>query len=194
MLIVSISLLDIGNGKEVSTVTYDGNSMTEIQDFSGAATRVQIFSLVAPPVGTANVQINISGGQQNKAAIGAISFTGADQSTPTEGFGNSSGEGSSSSINVNSESGDLVVDAIGTDKNNLAAGAGQTDSFNYDESINTWRSSTGGFTDWETATNWTLGVPASDEAVVVPTNPADAKKTECRDHKSFHSGALNLFL
>ncbi|MDZ7715672.1 MAG: invasin domain 3-containing protein [Balneolaceae bacterium] len=45
--------------------------------------------------------------------------------------------------------------------------------------FNTWTSGGGGGpnpTTWDDAGNWTLGVPTSNQAVFIPTNPADANK------------------
>lgn len=45
--------------------------------------------------------------------------------------------------------------------------------------FNTWQSAGGGGpnpTTWNRATNWTLGVPTSNQAVFIPTNPANGQK------------------
>lgn len=128
MLIVGVSLLDTGTGKEVGSVTYGGTSMTQITNLTGSGIRIQIFRLMAPAEGTANIVVDIEGISANKAALGAISYFGVDQGTPTENQTSLSSEGTSSSISVTSETDDLVMDIVGTDKAiaDTAAGPGQT--------------------------------------------------------------------
>lgn len=132
LLIVGISLLDVDSAKDVSSVSYNGNSLTEVENFAGSDIRVQIFRMAAPPVGTADVVVNISNGQDNTAAIGAIAFTGVDQTTPidTGTIATGSGEKDAPALNVTSESGDLVMDVLGTDKILPDVGAGQTEQWN----------------------------------------------------------------
>lgn len=43
--------------------------------------------------------------------------------------------------------------------------------------INTWQSSVGtDSTDWDNGSNWTLGIPTAGQAVIIPTNPANANE------------------
>ena len=123
LLIVQVSMVDVDAAKDVTSVTYGGVSMTEVINEPGKDIRVQIFRLINPSVGTASVNVTFE--QKNKAAIGVMSFAGVDQTTPTEGLVSQDGNASSSSITVSSETDDLVVDIIGTDKT-ISVGSGQT--------------------------------------------------------------------
>jgi hypothetical protein len=78
-----VSVMTDGN-TDVSTVTYAGLQLTQaIEQDSGAATgsAVEIWYLVNPPVGSANVVVNF-GGSVDPSAITATNFTGVNQANP----------------------------------------------------------------------------------------------------------------
>lgn len=64
---------------------------------------MQVFRLLAPPEGTADVVVDNEGSQDNKAAIGVLSFFGVDQTSPTGSVVSATGQSDSSSVSVSSE-------------------------------------------------------------------------------------------
>lgn len=82
MLLVSVTLTGAGPSAEVASVTYGGESLTEIENFQGSVNRIQQFRLMAPTQGTANVEINIESGESNEAAIGVSTFNNVNQNDP----------------------------------------------------------------------------------------------------------------
>lgn len=87
-----------------------------------------MFRKLAPASGENEVVVNLNGSSENKVWIGVIGFDNVNQSTPEDGISTKSGQGSSATINgISAEAGDLVVDAIGTDKSVGSPGSGQTE-------------------------------------------------------------------
>ncbi len=121
VLIVELSIDGLGAG--VSSVTYGGVAMTQVG--RGAANHaVEIWSLVNPTVGTANVIASF--GATTAAAGGATTFNGVNQGTPTGTFASASGTGTTASVTVSSVAGDLVIDAqYWKDTSANLVGAGQ---------------------------------------------------------------------
>ncbi|MHB0960277.1 MAG: cadherin domain-containing protein, partial [Pirellulaceae bacterium] len=91
----------------VTGVTYGGVAMTQVGRSTGNHA-VEIWVLVAPTVGTANVVATFSG--TTAAVGGATSFTGVNQSSPTGTFAGATGTGTVASVTVNSGVGELVID------------------------------------------------------------------------------------
>jgi hypothetical protein len=134
-----------GQPNSVTAVTYGGQALTRQTVSDGIWPGYQIWTLVNPPVGTANVVV----GYPTPAAIAGASssYFGVDQTTPirainatrTSFYG--SGTGSTS---VNSNTGDLVVDmtAMGsTDTDTLTPATGQTPRWN--QNGNSWLKAAG---------------------------------------------------
>lgn len=65
----------------VSGVTYNGVAMTRVKD-SFVATGCYVYRLIAPATGANNVVVTFSSLLNRGKAVGAVSFTGADQTTP----------------------------------------------------------------------------------------------------------------
>lgn len=125
MLLVGISLRE----RTVSAITFGGVSMTLVGTRNnGTDSRIYIYRTLNPPVGTANVSVTLSGSASKGAIVGAISYSGVDQTNPLGTFVSASGESGSPSINVSSLSGELVFDVL-ANKNTaaLSPGAGQTE-------------------------------------------------------------------
>src|SRR5205085_6436894 len=68
----------------VSSVTYGGATMTRILTQSSTDLRsdVEMFQLLNPPVGTADVVVTITAAGVNYVVGGSVSFFNVDQSTP----------------------------------------------------------------------------------------------------------------
>ncbi|MFQ5919632.1 MAG: hypothetical protein ACE5I4_06255, partial [Thermoplasmata archaeon] len=97
---------------------------------SGGQPRVTLYGLIAPTVGTALVTGNLAG--IDKYTAGAVSYTGVHQTMPGDNL--TTGEGSTGttiSITVGSEVGDLVVDFTADIGQEVPiVGAGQTQIYN----------------------------------------------------------------
>ena len=130
LLIVSVQIID----KEVfvTDVTYAGESnyLTKVTEKSyddniDKKPRVEVWKLINPPTGEHDVIITLS--EKGKAAIGVISYTGVDQTTPIDGVNSTFGKSTTPSITVASNPGDLVQDAMASDSHGLPInGSGQT--------------------------------------------------------------------
>ena len=116
-------------------MTYAGQSMTEFASVLNGSVKpyVSTWRLIGPSTGSNNVVVNLTGGSADKAGVGAVSYTGVDQTTPIDGI--VTGETKSTSITqtVTSETDDLVQDAIASLHNALpTVGAGQTERWAFE--------------------------------------------------------------
>lgn len=91
--------------------------------------RVELWRLIAPSSGTHAVVVSLS--NNNGAVAAAISFSGADQTTPNGTVASNSGESSLPTVDVSSASGDIVIDCVvGSGATNFAPpGSGQSELF-----------------------------------------------------------------
>lgn len=89
--------LECDGGATISSVTYNGVSMTLIDSQAAPASGniVRSYRLIAPTVGTANVTVTTSGGSISTfgLAIMATSYYNVDQTTPVEATAKSSTSG-----------------------------------------------------------------------------------------------------
>jgi hypothetical protein len=114
-------------------VKYAGAALTRITTILGTpcgmtTTRSDQWQLVAPPVGTDNVEVTLAGAGDTIHS-GALAFAGIDQMTPVRATANARGAGVQSSVAVASQPGDLVVNTVGQGGGIDAPGAGQTQRF-----------------------------------------------------------------
>lgn len=120
----------------VTGVTYGGVAMTSVgsqfHTASAANARMHLWRLVAPATGAQTITITMSG-QVNDLIGGAVSFTGADQTTPVGTFASAEGNSTSpATVDVTSATGEIVVDTVCSSglAVTLTAGAGQTQRWN----------------------------------------------------------------
>jgi len=120
LMIVGISINTTANSPtSVTSVTYGLQSLTKI---AGASTelnsmRVEMWQLIGPAVGTANITVTgtKSGGNGNKLGVvaGVITFTGVNQTSPIRSSGVATGSSGTASTPALSSSGaDLVLDTL----------------------------------------------------------------------------------
>jgi uncharacterized repeat protein (TIGR01451 family) len=119
LMLVGISVANSSvNQSTVSTVTYASQSLTlvgsVIADAAASGTsarpRTEIWSLVNPPSGTANVVVTLNTGTRAITA-GATTFTGVNQSTPLGTFASAQANtGTSASVTVSTADGQVVFD------------------------------------------------------------------------------------
>jgi hypothetical protein len=117
-----------------SSVTYNGVALTLVGRQQGGSAAndgyVEIWSLIAPPAGTAHVVVTVPDG--DAIVAGAVSFTGADQATPLSAFVSANGQSTTPGVNVSSASGERVFAALmwNHDWAPVTTGAGQTELWN----------------------------------------------------------------
>jgi len=156
-LIVSVQLGSDCAGTAVPTVsgvTYATVALTRITSILGTpcapgTTRSEQWQLVAPATGTNNVVVTLSGATQSSIHSGALLFTGVHQTTPVRAFnsasgGPASGNGASSTVNVTSAAGDMVVNTVGQGCG--ITSAGQTQRFLNNVNCGTTLNNSGGST------------------------------------------------
>ncbi|HQQ32628.1 MAG TPA: DUF4347 domain-containing protein, partial [Methylophilus sp.] len=105
-LFVTVSI--DGLGANVNSVTYGAQSLVKVGRATGNHA-VEIWALVNPTVGTANVVVSFAG--STAAAAGAATYNGVNQSTPYGTFVGATGTGTTASVTVASAVGDLVIDS-----------------------------------------------------------------------------------
>ena len=133
LLVVGVAIRNANN--VVRGVSYAGEAMTFLQARNNhdGAVRVEQWFLVAPPSGTANVTVTLSGGA--KVVGGAVSLTGANQVSPFRGLAvNGSTDTGTNDPTVADSSGanELVVSTVATDGNaakSLAPASGQSQAW-----------------------------------------------------------------
>jgi hypothetical protein len=96
----------------VTGVTYSGQVMTKLGASANASDNAEIWGLLNPPTGTANVVITGSG--VSEIASGATSWTGVNQSTPTGIAGSNSGASGNPATSVTTTPGDMVFGEVYT--------------------------------------------------------------------------------
>ncbi|MBL8436329.1 MAG: DUF4347 domain-containing protein, partial [Zoogloea sp.] len=96
-------------GTFASSVSYGGTALTLVGRSVAGTVPVEIWRLLNPTVGTANVVVNLSG--HTPVAAGATTYNGVNQSSPVRTFYSASGNSTNSSVTVlDSAAGDLVID------------------------------------------------------------------------------------
>jgi hypothetical protein len=86
-------------GDTVTGVTYNGVAMSQIMTSTFGAQANELWGLANPASGTHNIVASFSGAPST-VVIDAISYTGAQQTTPIEATGTNSGSGTSASVSV----------------------------------------------------------------------------------------------
>ncbi|MBN1570660.1 MAG: hypothetical protein JXA73_22645 [Acidobacteria bacterium] len=113
LLLVGVSITK-SSGQYVTSVTYGGTALTAIGTAEYGTTtgvRVELWQLLAPTTGTANVVVNMSAAARFVA--GAELLIGVDQDYPLGTYQGNNGNSSSPSVTVSSNAGELVVDMVG---------------------------------------------------------------------------------
>jgi hypothetical protein len=124
LLVVEVSTSSTAS---VSSVTYGGVALTPLAAVTDGANnvRAEMWYLIAPSSGAANVVVSLSSGHEFVA--GATSFSGVDQSATFGTPVTAEGAGGAPSVTVASAVGDTVLDVVALkDRNTGAAGGGQS--------------------------------------------------------------------
>lgn len=160
-----------------TSVTYNGVSMTEIDDTIQGFAHLSCHRLTAPATGAHTVAVTYAG-VNDEAIAGAVSYTGVDQTTPVGTFAGAGSASTTPSVNVSSASGELVVDAVyasvAISGNTLTVGSGQTARVD-DEDAGSGFGALGMSEEAGAATvtmSWTLGSNADWRIGGIPLKPA----------------------
>jgi hypothetical protein len=123
-------------GNRVLSVTYGGVALTRLgtsgTPLPDSKVAVEMFILIAPPTGTAQVVVMFSAAGINNAVGGAVSFTGVCQCIAAGNFVGAANTTGSPTLTIPSAPGEVVIDTVAT---NVAAGflvpgANQTEQWN----------------------------------------------------------------
>ncbi len=131
VLIVGTSIFLSNKNNTVSGVTYGGVPLTSAGSIAGTRTRAQIWYLVSPAQGTANVVATLSAAAD--IAAGSTSFNGVDPATPLGAFASATGSTAAPSVIAQTIAGaSIVIDTLAAegDSLNATAGPGQTAQWN----------------------------------------------------------------
>lgn len=112
----------------ITSLSYNGQNLTKLNSAANSSqSRVEIWYLINPPVGTFPVVVNTN--LVDNAVIGVQSYTGVNPTTPFGTFASASGISTTATVNASSAVGELVygVVAFNNGSTNLAVGAGQAE-------------------------------------------------------------------
>ena len=111
-----VSVTTDPHGESVSSITYNGNNLTLVgsAEGPGAHSRAEIWALVAPQIGSADVIVTLTGAGHQGVIAGVMTFNGVDQTTPFENFATNVGTSTTATATVTSSTGDLVFGVVGS--------------------------------------------------------------------------------
>lgn len=124
---------NVTGANQATSITYAGQNMTR-QVLNGGGNPIsEIWTLLAPPSGTAMIVVTFPIALD--AVGGSVSFTGVDQTTPIRASSQARSSAQTNvtvSTSITSSVGDLVIDAVANTGPNAggAAAAGQTERWN----------------------------------------------------------------
>ncbi len=134
LMLVGISFNPNSDERLATTdpVTYGGTPLSKVGERANSNdAMVYIYSLVAPAVGTADVEITFDSALDEGAIAGVMTFTGVDQTTPLGTFASAQGDDSTpATVNISSASGELVFGVASSEYEALTASSGQDQHWN----------------------------------------------------------------
>jgi hypothetical protein len=107
ILVIAANIRDVA--ASVSSMSFAGLALTRLGMVAGTNARSEMWYLLAPPVGTNNLVVNLNA--STDTVIGGRGFGGVDQVSPFGSFFSATGTGTLASVAVSS-SGDLVDDEL----------------------------------------------------------------------------------
>lgn len=116
----------------LTSVTYGGVGLTQVIE-ANRDTEVysEIWRLIGPATGTANVVATLNGSSKGMV-VGVVTFNEVHQSVPLGTAASQSGDASSGSITVSSETGGMVFDTMAVKLRTPNENAGQTERWTID--------------------------------------------------------------
>ncbi len=173
LLLVGVTLWPSTMGDTVTSVTWNGTSLTKITHAqAGSAIRTELWKLLAPATGTYNIVVTFS--RALNCTVGAISFTGVNQSDPYRAASTGTGTSTSASITVASATGEMVlsVAGAGTANYNFNSFSGDTERWNLSSA--TYPKGAGGTTAGAGSVTATHGIANNNSWAIIglPIKPA----------------------
>ena len=136
LMLVGVSTRD----RTVTGVTYNRVALIPVGvQTSNNNVKTAIYSMIAPPDGTFNVVVSLSGDPGKGAVVGVMTFTGVNQTTPLGTYASAVGNSTTAALNVTSASSELVFNVVSVQNQNIVNTAGQTQRWN----VNTSSENTG---------------------------------------------------
>ena len=177
LIVVGVSLRQASGATTVTSVTYGGLSLTFIraETITGSA-RSELWYRIGTLSGTQTVEVTLSANE--RAVGGAVSFTGADQTSPIGNQAGTTGTSTNPSIAIASATGEIVLDTVSEgDSRVCTVGAGQSERWNLNDGGGAGGARGCGSTESGAASvtmNWTFpeSVPWSISAVSLRPAPA----------------------
>jgi hypothetical protein len=112
LLLVGISARS-GSTVAVTGVTYNGDAMDEAVNSTAASRYCGIWYLVNPDPGTANVSVAwTNSGSTPQIVLGAVTFTGVDQSVPLGTAASASATDTTPTVNVTVSADGMAMDTL----------------------------------------------------------------------------------
>ena len=198
---------DIGTHSP-TTVTYDGVSMTKLDEIAAPASvrTISRWALLTSNTGAHNVVATWVAGSYDMGTYAiARSFSGVSASTPTGITATANGSTDTATINVSSATGEVVVDALNVRQASgdiaLTAGAGQTEQANGETgwSNNSFDHSSGGSYEDGAGTvtmSWAITLGGSPESkawsiLATPLKPSGSVGGFTDNFNAYTNGDLN---
>lgn len=114
--------------RTISSVTWGGNAMTHLGTTVDQGTeRIFAYYIIAPPTASSDVVVTLSGPTDGAYAV--TSYEAVHQTTPTGAANTATGTSTTPSVDVSSEVGALVLDAMLVANTISSVGAGQTSEY-----------------------------------------------------------------
>ncbi len=163
----------------VDNVSYAGRGLTRIKPLVGTPcgptlTRSEVWLLVAPPAGTANVLVDLSS-PGDSVHSATIVIEGVDQTTPVRSVGFDTGDALVGSAQLNTVPGDLVLSFAGQGNFIDSASAGFTELFRFNiDAQNTLNNTAASFkiaADTVEVPGWTFADPDDYQIIAVSLRP-----------------------
>ncbi len=113
ILMVGISYRN-NDSETVSAATYNGQAMTQVGTVNnGTNGRVYIYRLVNPPTGNNTLAVTWNSALNRGAVIGAITYSGVNQTNPTGTFASNTGNNTTPGVTVSSGAGQVAFGVVG---------------------------------------------------------------------------------
>lgn len=180
ILMIGVGFNNNPSSAVVASVTYGGVPATFVaQVAQGNDTRSEIWRLLAPAVGTANIVVTLSELPLSNTGfvVGGASFFGVDQAAPLGSVGTAAATTGLASVTIASAAGELVFDTASAEDTGgpLTPGAGQSVLWNAEGGSGSRRTQCGGSTKagaLSVTMEWTLDVSEDWAIVAVALLPA----------------------
>ncbi len=153
LLVVAVSAAD-----SVDSVTYNGQSLTQIQDENRGGFHAELWYLVNPPAGSNTVNVDMTG--TARVVLSAISFTGVHQTSPIDANAGDTGGTSTPSVNISTNfDNSMIVDVVTARDGPMVADAGQIERW---DDLSNNHAGAGSTKDTVSSGSYTMGWTNSD--------------------------------